>query len=847
MVYSGAKQFWKGAIVLTHRSRLSWMLAVFLLLNSCGMLRAQHAANANAYYQQLRNLLPGEEVIAVNNLELRRDAGVFTFKHGNVAFYGEVNGKITGAVFKGEGHLHITPPTVQERHNLSIFTKSDVFDEDFDQVVLRFTDETAVELHKASAGKGEPSSDYAKAAEELRGFLRHHAVGSSQYQGRPLYYRRIYGNLDLRLLVDVMSPTPGGFFEAAVRGKKDSHLLFVYDPLGVAGLEPEEVALESWSTNYEAMTYFLAFHRAAEYANGTANGNEHNSAYMIASENLDVNIDKSGFLSNVATVEVRAEQEDMAVIPLDLYPALRVEKVENGKGDSMDFVQEKKDDDPDFGVVLAQPLKKGETTMLKITYSGKDVVMNEGGDNYYPIARQSWYPNGSSGFGDYATYHMVFHVPKSLELIATGTKVHESTDGKITSSEWKTEEPLAVVGFNLGSFTMKESKLEDKQGDKLTIDAYANTNSPDMFSMMNAASKLPKLDGNRSDTGSISDNIHTTAMIPMQLSQGEIAAKLYTNYFGPIPFDHIALTQQFACNYGQSWPMLVYLPICGFLDQTQQHFLGLHQEDMYWKIVTPHEVSHQWWGQTVGFRSYRDQWMSEGFADASASIFLQLTRPKPDDFHEFWKEERRLITEKNTMGFRPIDVGPVTMGFRLSTEKTGFNIYRNLVYPKGAYILHMIRMMMWSPKDGDQRFIDTMHDFLTTYRLQAATTEDFKAMVEKHMSPQMDLDGNHRMDWFFNQYVYGTDLPTYHFESQLTKDGDATTVHFKLAQSGVPASFKMLVPVYLELTDGKIVRLGLIPMVGDFSFEKNLQLPKYPSPIKRVMINYNYDVLAIEN
>jgi aminopeptidase N len=199
------------------------------------------------------------------------------------------------------------------------------------------------------------------------------------------------------------------------------------------------------------------------------------------------------------------------------------------------------------------------------------------------------------------------------------------------------------------------------------------------------------------------------------------------------------------------------------------------------------------------------------------------------------------------MGFRPIDVGPVTMGFRLSTEKTGFNIYQNLVYPKGAYILHMIRMMMWSSDDGDQSFMDTMHDFVASHRLQAATTEDFKATVEKHMDRQMDLDGNHRMDWFFNQYVYGMDLPTYHFESQLTKDGDATTVHFKLTQSGVPASFKMIVPVYLELTDGRTTHLGMLTIVGDSTYEKTMQLPKYPSPIKRVMINYNYDVLAIEN
>jgi aminopeptidase N len=35
--------------------------------------------------------------------------------------------------------------------------------------------------------------------------------------------------------------------------------------------------------------------------------------------------------------------------------------------------------------------------------------------------------------------------------------------------------------------------------------------------------------------------------------------------------------------------------------------------------VTPHEVAHQWWGQEVGFDSYRDQWMSEGFANFSVA------------------------------------------------------------------------------------------------------------------------------------------------------------------------------------------------------------------------------------
>ena len=786
----------------------------FILLSAIALScvsHAQHPGNANAYYWQLRGLLPGGEVIEVKDLVLKRDAATFTFRRGDFAFYGEVNGKVTGAVFKGDGHLHITPPTAEERHNLSIFTHSEEFDEDFDQVVLRFTDATAAELHKASAGKGQADEAFAVAGRDLHNFDR----------------LKTFENLDLRLLEDVLSPSQSGYFLAAIRGRKDGHLVFTLDPHGARHVSPEEVSLMNWNDWGES--YPVAFHLSSETAENGGNGNEQNGAYRIDNESLDVSIEKSGFLSGTATVHILALQDGVAVVPLSLYPTLRVSRVETGTGEPLDFVQEKKEEDADFGVVLKQPLQKGEAVTVKVTYAGKDVVANEGGQNYYPVARESWYPNASRGLGDYATYRMVFHVPKGLELIATGTKVNESTDSKVTTTEWKTDVPLAVVGFNIGKFTMKEAKVEGKLGDDLTIDAYANVTPPDTFA------HLPM------------GNFDAPGMLPVELSQAEVASRLYSNYFGDLPFARVAITQQYACNYGQSWPMLVYLPICGFLDSTQQHFMGLHPEDMYWKVVTPHEVAHQWWGQTVGFRSYRDQWMSEGFANTSASIFLQATRPKPDEFRDFWRQQRRLITEKNEQGFRPIDVGPVTMGFRLSTNRTGWGVYQNLVYPKGAYILHMIRMMMWSPKEGDARFKATMHDFFQSHQLQAATTEDFKAAVERHMSPEMDLEGNHRMDWFFRQYVYGTDLPTYHFESQVTQSGDATTVHCKLRQSGVSPSFRMLVPIYLELADGRVIRMGSASIKGSDTIDQTLNLPKLPAPIKRVMIDYYYDVLSIED
>ena len=256
------------------------------------------------------------------------------------------------------------------------------------------------------------------------------------------------------------------------------------------------------------------------------------------------------------------------------------------------------------------------------------------------------------------------------------------------------------MGFNLGRFTMKEATIPGKLGDNLTVDAYANTTPPDNFQSMQ---------------GGVLGTLDTRSMLPVQLSQGEVAARLYTDYFGDLPFARVALTQQYACNYGQSWPMLVYLPICGFLDTTQQHFMGLRPEDMYWKVVTPHEVAHQWWGQTVGFRSYRDQWMSEGFANTSASIFLQITRPKPDDFREFWKQQRRLDHRKECAGLPTHRRGSGDHGHapELGEDRMGYlsesGLSQGRIHP--AHDSHDDV----GPEEGDDRFRATMHDLVATH------------------------------------------------------------------------------------------------------------------------------------
>jgi aminopeptidase N len=354
-------------------------------------------------------------------------------------------------------------------------------------------------------------------------------------------------------------------------------------------------------------------------------------------------------------------------------------------------------------------------------------------------------------------------------------------------------------------------------------------------------------------------NMSTVVLDKKALAEAEISVRMYSDFFGPIPYKRLQVTQQTATNFGQSWPGLVYLPMTYLFDTTTRHQLGnmirTHYPTFtddpygYFSVVAPHEVAHQWWGHTVGFNSYRDQWMSEGFADMSASIYLQYVYAKePQKYIKFWNDERQVLLERNKAGFRAIDSGPVTMGYRVANSREGFDSYRRLIYPKGAYILHMIRQMMWDRQSGDQRFKETMRDFVTTYSGSAATTEDFKAMVEKHMSPAMDVDKNHKMDWFFNEYVYGTALPSYKFEPSFGKaaNGDVT-ISFKLTQSGVDKNFVMLVPIYLELANGNIARLGSATVGGNYTVQQNITLNNLKEQPRRAMINYYYDVLASPN
>ncbi|MGC2449572.1 MAG: M1 family aminopeptidase, partial [Candidatus Sulfotelmatobacter sp.] len=615
------------------------LLAAILILVGQAAL-AQNAApgpNSDPTYQALRSLTLGSEAVSVTNLELKRDAGTFHLRSGTVCFVAPVAGRVTGAVFTGDGNFVLTPPA-SEAPMLKLLTKENEFSENFSQMVLRFTDSTYDDIKRG--GSVVSSGCDAGPLKDSQHTTRH----------------KLKQNLESRILEDLLSPEPGGLFVAFIHGKRyNGQELYTIDPHE----NRDQVDFSTYDENKygDWASFPMSGERLGERKKGAVG-----QPIRIQHQQIEATIEKSANLIGKTQTTFTANLNGLRVVPFDLFRTLRVRRVTTVDGQPLSFIQEDKNDDAEFAVILPKALAAGDQFSVITEYEGKEAVTNEGGGNYFPVARENWYPNNpSGGLGEYATYDMTFRIPKGMQIAATGIRVSDSNDGGQNVTVWKSEAPQTVAGFSVGRFKVEEAKLEKPEYD---VQSYANQESPNWVQgLQHAASgdDLPTMGSHATDVAL--GTMSTTGLNKKALAEGELAVQLYTDYFGPSQFKHLQLTQQTACNFGQSWPELVWIPICYYFDTTVRHQLGMDFGDRgYWKVVTPHEVAHQWWGHTVGFSSYRDQWMSEGFADMSASLYLTMIEKNPKKFITFWNDEREILLERNAQGFRAIDVGPLTMG-----------------------------------------------------------------------------------------------------------------------------------------------------------------------------------------
>ncbi len=199
------------------------------------------------------------------------------------------------------------------------------------------------------------------------------------------------------------------------------------------------------------------------------------------------------------------------------------------------------------------------------------------------------------------------------------------------------------------------------------------------------------------------------------------------------------------------------------------------------EVLTSHELGHQWWGDLITCATWHDIWLNEGFATYSTALWWEF-RSGEDD-----REALRYVMD----AYRPDDPDETVYVFDDSDPHRIFSF--NASYEKGAWALHMLRGVT-----GDPRFFTILQVYRQRFGFGAATTEDFKAVVESVMEQPMD--------WFFDEWIYGSGAPDYRFSWRETEVDGQRYLEVGLRQVQPGRVFTM--PVQIMIRGG-----GAAPVV----------------------------------
>jgi aminopeptidase N len=362
-------------------------------------------------------------------------------------------------------------------------------------------------------------------------------------------------------------------------------------------------------------------------------------------------------------------------------------------------------------------------------------------------------------------------------------------------TEFRMEQPVALITFAVGDYEIHKDTAKSESGVTLPLEFYS----------------LP------SDRGAIKEDFI--------LAEMNNAVRYFSALFGDYPYT-VFRGVYHPFGYGQGFPTTIMIP-------------KADRANMYTYSFISHETSHQWWGDLVLWRSYRDQWLSEGFADYSGLLYTQK-RDKTSSEKDLIKRARDNLKNppRNLTGLgqgRLVDVGPLIMGHRLNSRET-FGAYTALTYEKGSLVLRMLHFLFTDTQTGEgQAFFDMMSEFVREHKNGTASTEQFFALAGERAlkTPLGQKYGYKNLDWFLRQWVMQSYLPSYRLEYHIEDSpGGGAMLVGTVFQDGVPDSEQwfMPLPLVIHFPGGKMAR-GTIAAYGAKAPVK-VKLPQKPEKVE---------------
>jgi len=145
-----------------------------------------------------------------------------------------------------------------------------------------------------------------------------------------------------------------------------------------------------------------------------------------------------------------------------------------------------------------------------------------------------------------------------------------------------------------------------------------------------------------------------------------------------------------------------------------------------------HELAHQWWGNLITSKNWNHFWLNEAFATFMSAAYNE---------HRFGREQYL----KDIKSYREVYLDIKKRGL---DKKLHFQNWdnptrddRNLIYFKGAYVLHLLREKM-----GDEHFWKGIKMYSQTFKEKSVVSRDFQNVMEQ--------SGEYDLQDFFDNWIY---------------------------------------------------------------------------------------------